>query len=421
MSNNLEFATITPAVPQRIAVYGWVTFIVCLLSNILGGTVSTLMSVYLPTVVKSFALTNDAQQLNDVSAYINALYIVGWAFGGITWGIISDKIGRTKSLVLSVGCFGLFTLLISFAPSWEFVVACRLLSGFGVGGVLVISTTFLAEIWPKSSRAIVIGIVSIGFPIGVFSAGLVNYIVSDWRMDFRMGILPLLLALVAFAIVKESELWRNARSESSVKNIVSLQRDHRSNLWKGSVIFGSMLIGLWAIFSWLPTWVQSLLTNSDGQTERGLTMMLLGAGGLTGGFFSGWISNALGVRKAMILCFGGCMIMSVLLFKFNTTFSSIVYVETAGLALFFGISQGLLSNYIPQLFPTAVRATATGFCFNIGRLVTAAAVFFVGTLVTTLNGYGNAIFTFSIVFLIGFLTLVFTSDRSLQHESQLQS
>jgi MFS family permease len=167
--------------------------------------------------------------------------------------------------------------------------------------------------------------------------------------------------------------------------------------------------------------VQSLLTNSDGQTERGLTMMLLGAGGLTGGFFSGWISNALGVRKAMILCFGGCMIMSVLLFKFNTTFSSIVYVETAGLALFFGISQGLLSNYIPQLFPTAVRATATGFCFNIGRLVTAAAVFFVGTLVTTLNGYGNAIFTFSIVFLIGFLTLVFTRDRSLQHESQLQS
>jgi predicted MFS family arabinose efflux permease len=231
----------------------------------------------------------------------------------------------------------------------------------------------------------------------------------------------LVLALVAFVIVKESELWKNTRHESSVKSIVSLQRDHRGNLWKGSVIFGSMLIGLWAIFSWLPTWVQSLLTSNDGQTERGLTMMLLGAGGLTGGFFSGWISNAWGVRKAMILCFGGCMIMSVLLFKFNTTFSSIVYIETAGLALFFGISQGLLSIYIPQLFPTGVRATATGFCFNIGRLVTAAAVFFVGTLVTTLNGYGNAIFTFSIVFLIGFLTLVFTSDRSLQHESQLQS
>jgi hypothetical protein len=142
-------------------------------------------------------------------------------------------------------------------------------------------------------------------------------------------------------------------------------------------------------------------------------MMLLGGGGLTGGFFSGWVSNALGVRKAMMLCFMGCAIMSWLLFGLNTTFSVIVYAETAALALFFGISQGLLSIYIPQLFPVNIRATATGICFNVGRLVTATAVFFVGTLVTVLGGYGNTILTFSLVFVVGFVTLYFTKNNSI--------
>jgi MFS-type transporter involved in bile tolerance (Atg22 family) len=114
----------------------------------------------------------------------------------------------------------------------------------------------------------------------------------------------------------------------------------------------------------------------------------------------------------MMLCFGGCFILSILLFKLNTSFSAVIYAEIACLALFFGMSQGLLSAYVPQLFPPAIRATATGFCFNIGRIVTAAAVFFIGALVTSLNGYGNAILTFSIVFLIGLVTLSLTKEES---------
>ena len=113
----------------------------------------------------------------------------------------------------------------------------------------------------------------------------------------------------------------------------------------------------------------------------------------------------------MMICFVGCFCMAVLLFGVNREFSSIVYVETAALALFFGISQGLLSIYIPQLFPVNIRAAATGFCFNVGRLVTAVTVFFVGALVVALGGYGNAILTFSVVFVVGFVTLYFSRDK----------
>ncbi len=409
MDTNLDLASAKQSSKDKIGIHLWVAFIICFLGNILGGTVSTLMSVYLPVVVKTL-LGDVGDDLNYVSAYINALYLVGWAVGGLVWGMISDSIGRSKALTLCIGCYGLFTSLIHFASSWEQVVALRLLAGFGVGGVLVISATFLSEIWPQRSRSIIIGVVSIGFPIGVFSAGLTNYIVSDWRHAFLIGFIPFTISIFSIWLLKESDQWRTSKTFSSSE--IKFTHDVKSNLFKGVVIFGTMLIGLWAIFSWLPTWVHSLLTESDGQSERGLTMMLLGAGGLSGGFFSGWISNALGVRKAMMICFLGCICMSVLLFGLNNTFSEIIYIETAVLALFFGISQGLLSIYIPQLFPVNIRATATGICFNVGRLVTALAVFFVGALVVVLGGYGNTILTFSIVFVIGFVTLYFTKDKT---------
>lgn len=168
-----------------------------------------------------------------------------------------------------------------------------------------------------------------------------------------------------------------------------------------------MLIGLWAIFSWLPTWIQSLITTGDAQKERGLSMMMLGMGGLTGGFLSGWLINAIGVKKSMLLCFSVCAVMSLILFKTNAVFSSIIYVEIIILALFFGASQGVLSVYIPDLFPVDIRGTATGFCFNTGRVLTAIAVLFVGVLVTELGGYGNSLFIFSLVFLAGLVVTFF--------------
>jgi predicted MFS family arabinose efflux permease len=176
----------------------------------------------------------------------------------------------------------------------------------------------------------------------------------------------------------------------------------RDSLLTGSVIFGAMLIGMWAIFSWLPTWVESV-TGSAGAGRGGISMMLMGAGGLTGGFVSGWVAHAIGLKRTMLICFAACFGISFLLFRLENRWSDIAFVEIALMAVFFGISQGALSVYIPELFPAAIGAAATGFCFNVGRLFTATAVFFVGALVSWLGGYGNTLFIFSFIFLIGLL------------------
>lgn len=401
------------AKPKAGTMYLAMLFTLCFISSALGGTVSTLMSVYLPVVVKDLQGDIRPQELNSISGYINALFIFGWAIGGFSWGWISDKIGRRKALLSAIACYGIFTLLTGLMSNWTGVVLCRFMSGFGVGGVLVISFTLLSEVWPEKSKAIITGILSIAFPVGIFSAGLINFIVSSWREGFFIGIVPILLSVAGVWIVEESGKWLNHHEQKAVRRKQSLwySEENRRELLVGSLIFGCMLIGLWAIFSWMPTWIQSLI-STDAPKQRGLSMMFLGMGGLTGGFFSGWMVNLLGLRKSMITCFTVCAVMSFVLFKTNTTFSNIIYAEIGLMALFFGASQGVLSAYIPQLFHTGIRATATGFCFNIGRIFTASAVLFIGVLVQTLGGYGNAIFIFSMVFVVGLVVMVFVGDKA---------
>lgn len=395
--------------------YRSILFAICFISTAFGGAVSTLMSVYLPVAVKDLLGNKSAEEINNISGYINALFIFGWAFGGFAWGVICDQIGRKKAMLLAVASYGIFTILTGLMPNWWGVIICRFLSGFGVGGVLVTSLILISEVWPRRSKAVFIGILSIAFPVGIFSAGLINYMVASWRQGFWIGLIPFTIAISGIWLLKESEKWQTLQADKIKSGIIKatlFTKKHRRELIVGSVTFGSMLIGMWAIFSWLPTWIQSISITTDAQTERSLGMMFMGMGGLTGGFLSGWMVNLAGVRRSMLICFSVCAVFSFLLFKINTTFTGIVYPEIAILALFFGASQGVLSVYIPHLFPTEVRAAATGFCFNIGRLFTASAVLFIAILVTTLGGYGNAIFIFSLVFVVGWLVVLLAKGQN---------
>jgi len=391
-----ESARISPAL--------WVTFIICFLCSYSAGFISTLMAAYLPDVVSDLGREASEDILNRIGAGINALYLVGWAFGGFIWGWISDRLGRTKALAAAAMMLGTFTIMLSISTSWEMVVILRFLAGFASGGTMVVTPVLLSENWPEKTRAIIIGVDSIGFPIGIISSGLLTAIVVSWRTAFLSGALPLSIGILAFVV------WRSSLMDHQRDYKPELVSDHersilRKNLIIGAVIFSSMLIGLWGMFLWIPSWIQQLPGLPVGQTERGASLIVLGAGGLAGGFISGWVSNALGVRRAMMLCFAGCLVMSFVLFGTNDVYRIVVFAELGLLAVFFGISQGLLSIYIPMLFPVRVRGFATGFCFNIGRFATALAVFFVGVLVSFFGGYGQTLMAFSGIFAAGFIAI----------------
>lgn len=406
--------TITVA-QEKITGYHWTLFAICFLGTAFAGVISTLMSVYLPVAVKDLLGNKSEEELNNISAYINSVFLFGGTIGGFASGVICDKLGRKTAVIFAIACYALFTILTGYMPNWWGVVICRFFSGVGLGAILVTAPTIMTEEWPEKTKAVFIGILSIGIPVGIFSAGVIDYFVSSWRQAFLVGIIPLVIAIIATRLLKESEKWKTEKQKTIQHNkggVSIFSGDHVKDLITGSLIFGTMLIGLWAIFLWIPTWIHDLVTSGDGQKERGLSMMMLGMGGLTGGFLSGWLINAIGARKSMLLCFAVCAVMSFVLLKINNSFSSAIYAEIAILSLFFGASQGVLSVYIPNLFPVAIRGTATGFCFNIGRIFTATAVLFVGVLVDTLGGYGNSLFTFSLVFIIGLVATFLTKQKN---------
>ncbi|MFD2570836.1 MFS transporter [Spirosoma soli] len=386
--------------PETITSH-WFAFGLCAVSYMLGGTASTLMATFLPVAVPELVgQLASPEQISDVSAYVSAAFLYGWMIGGLVFGVVGDRIGRARAVAFVTALYGGGMLVTVVVPNWPLLLVCRFVTGMGVGGVLLLTTVYLSEIWPSQSRAVVLGVLAVMFPVGIVATGGLNAGLVPWRQAFWLGLIPLFIAAIMLAVLPESTHWTRNRHQSET----AWTPTDKTNLLTGVLVFGAVLIGLWGTFSWIPTWVQSLLpVGQSGGRERGLTMMLLGVGGIGGGLLSGFLLNRLGTRRTLLVTFAGCAGGCALLFLTNRSFSPVIYAETMLVSLFFGISQGALSSIIPALFPARIRATATGISFNVGRFFTATAVFFVGTMVTSLGGFGNALLVFSSAFLVAFL------------------
>lgn len=401
--------------------YGLAVLAIGFCANFFSGLVATLMAVYLPDSVRDLQGTLAESEVSRIGSYVGALFLAGWAFGGMSFGWAGDRIGRAKSLTIALFLIGVTTLLASWSPNWPALVALRLLSGIGVGASMVLSAVIVAETWGRrpKHRAVVVSILAVGFPIGIMASGAVTYLIPEWRTAFLIGLLPIVLAGLSLLFLKEPEQWSNLQSRSpddkeqdtagSLRAL--LQPENRTNFIVGGTIFGSMSIGIWSVFSWLPTWAQSLIPPETGGLQEGGTLiMLLGLGGIVGCLFAGFLANSFGRRTTLLFAISGAAFASILLLFGTVRFSPVIYLQTSFLSLFFGISQGILMTYIPELFPSEVRSTATGICFNAGRMVTATAVYFVGVLVPILGGYGNSLLIFSATYIIGFLACWFGEE-----------
>jgi MFS family permease len=394
--------------------YRFKMYALCWITSMFAGITSTLMPLYLSVIAQDIYGNSAVENVSTMGSYVNSIFLIGWTCGGIGLGLAADKIGRVRSLMIAILLFTIPTALTSFGISIEFITICRFLTGAGIGATLVITTTFIAELWKEKSRAVALGILANSYAVGIVCSGIITYFTKDWHTAFIIGSLPVFMVIIVWLTMKESSKWHSAKAstESNISQIDHLfHSSNKKNFIIATIMFGTMLIGLWAAFSWSPTWVQSLLgEHVDGKEQRGKVMMLLGMGGIIGTFFAGFLSNRIGRKNSMFISYFGCFFAAMLLFKTNATFSNLIFIETGLLSLFFGLGQGVMTHYIPELFPTLIRGTATGLCFNIGRVITAIAVFFVGMIVVSLGGYANAISVFSYTYLIGFAVTFFAKE-----------
>jgi MFS family permease len=416
---------------EGISRYHWMVFIGCWMGGIFDGMDSTIMSVVMPVALKELLHTTDKATIGTIASYVTSVFLLGWMAGGVLFGVIGDKLGRVKSMILSILLYATFTGLAGFVHTWQQLALCRFLTGLGIGGELVSISTFLTEVWPSRSRAIAIGVLITSYQAGVFIAGSINTVVHDWRTTFFIGMLPAVLVVFLRTALRESDKWMEAREKqlSTTENTshwsLLFSREQAKSLTVGGLIFGGLLIGYWASLSWIPLWIQDVLQNTGTGNERGIATMYQGIAAVLGCCLAGIFSDWIGRRATIVFSYLGCFAASALLFLTNIGFSPVVYWECALLGFFIGLAQAVMYIYLPELFPTLIRASATGFCLNVGRFVTAISVFFVGDLIqfilknqvaqalfgqANMSAYAVAAFLFAISYLIAVVAACFGTE-----------
>lgn len=388
-------------------------FTICYLATVSAGIAASLFSAFLPAMVFDLTGSSARSDVASVGAVAGASFLFGWAVGAVIIGTLSDRIGRRIALFTSVLVCTLGIVGTSLIQSVGALVIIRFLSGAGAGSILLVSAVMVAEAWARNGRARMTGIIANSFPFGLIVSGLISGLIPDWRLAYLIGGSTVLLAIGVLLFVPESDWWVASEVEHRERHLSRekiFEQQFRVDLITGIILFGSMLVGLWAVFVWMPTFVGSIGTADNAQQNRSLTTMMLGIGSVTGGFLSGPFAERLGRRGAAAVGYVGCIILTIILFAVSVPVGTGLFVLTFILSLFIGLNQGVLVGYIPELFPTLIRGVATGVCFNIGRLVTTGAVLLAGFLITWTGGFGQAILIFGSAYLIGLITLVFARE-----------
>ena len=370
--------------------YPYFAFITCWLAGAFAGMDANLFSAMLPQSIGELAGTGDRLEISRYGSYILSSFLFGWMAGGLVLGIASDRLGRVKTLAASIAVYSLFTAIAGACTTPFELGFCRFFIGFGIGGTMVAMSVFLAETWQGSSRAVALGALVTSYQGGVLLSGLVASFFEDWRLAFTFGGAPFFISWIVFRYFREVPRKMHMTS-------ASMPRSGKA-LFFGSMIFGSLLIGYWASLSWIPTWVQDLSKDAH---DKNISTILHGFMAILGCMASGPLANAFGRKVIVFLSFAGAFFSSAGMFLFHSEFSPSIHAFNGALGFFAGMAQGVMYIYLPELFSREVRASSVGFCLNSGRLVTAAAVLFIGAIVSYFKGYGEALTIFSLIYLVG--------------------
>ncbi len=415
--------------------------------------------------------------INRAGTSATSIFLIGWAIGGIGFGILGDRWGRVKTLMLTIGLYAVFTGLSAFSSTvWDFHFY-RFLTGLGVGGVFAAAVTLLAETMPSNARPFILGLFQASSVLGNITAAMLSmyfgflreqgsfdgrtvlgFPLTPWRLMFLVGILPGFLIVLIQFYLKEPEKWRQSVAEGGAKRAGSYA-ELLGSKWRRHAIGGLVLalagvIGLWGIafFSYdLQRYVATPQYKAEAverglatqeQVERntlppeaanfvrgqqdfwaGMTSLVQNVGAFFGIFAFSWITFSVGRKPAFAFFFIAAGLSTAAVFLFLKDWSDIFWmIPIMGffqLAIFGGYA-----IYFPELFPTRLRSTGTSFCYNVGRLLAASGPAVLGLLTSPVvfGGYPEpypfryAGAAMSTVFVIGLLALPFlpeTKDKPL--------
>jgi MFS family permease len=338
---------------------------------------------------------------------ITAAFLLGAAAGGLVFGWLGDRVGRVRALSLSVLTYSIFTGLAYFAKSPEYLAVTRFCAALGMGGEWSLGVALVMEVWPEKSRPMLAGLIgaaaNVGFALIAIVGLFFSVTVHSWRWVVLVGALPAFLTLLIRQFVPESEKWKHATSAAQVSRPIReiFSPGLRRVTLLATGLTAIVLIGTWGTVQWIPLWADQLTGGTQPQAKA-WTGLLAGLGAILGCLAGAWAGGRFGRRLTYFAMCLGSFVSCALLFRgglgYGAGFLALTFVVGAMTASFFG----WLPLYLPELFPTRVRATAQGLAYNAGRVLAAAGALQMGALMHEFNGsYAKAGAVITLVYVIG--------------------
>jgi MFS family permease len=406
---------------------------------------------------RSFAMESlmppgtDRTVLGTYGTYATAIFVAGWATGGLIFGAVGDRIGRAKTLTLCVLMYSLFTGLSALSQGWIDFALYRFMTGLGVGGVFGLAVALVADGMPDRSRPGALGMLQALSAVGNITAGLISIWASRqvlsnaitpnqaWKLMFLIGAAPAFLCVFLQMKLKEPEKWVAAREAGRLTGAAfgsypSLFGDAR---WRGPALFGMILcvsgvIGLWGIGFFSPELVGPVIERSVSaqhlsaseiaaakQKWIGINLIVQNIGAFFGMVAMSVLARRSGRKPAFVIAFVLALASTVFFFRCFNGKGDIWMSFVMGfcqLSLFAGFA-----IYLPELFPTRLRATGTSFCYNVGRFVAAVGILATASIKTwastgantpalKIEAFRNAATYMSAIFLVGLVALIFLPE-----------
>ena len=358
-----------------------------------------------PFVAQLLVLPRTDKQVGEKGALINAAFLIGWALGGAFFGRIGDVMGRSRALCLTILCYAGFTGLSAISTEWWHLMVFRFLSALGIGGEWAVGASLLSETWPKRWRPWIAATLQTAVNIGVLLACFFGYLFenAESRYIFLVGVFPALIVLWIRRAVPETEEWHAARASSEKPpGLTDLFRGTAAKTtWIVLAICGVSLTAHWTFMFWQQKYIRDLPEvrdlSSAGQNRAAvIALMVLMAGSILGNYAAAAVARAVGYRKAVVsFCLVYGVVMGVTFLEARTHFAILIGF------FFIGLCQGVFGLFtmcLPPLFPTLLRTTGAGFCYNIGRLIAAGGTVFFG-LFTKVGDVRQALLYAAILFI----------------------
>jgi len=401
--------------------YQWLVLFVAWLGWVFDAMDATIYAIVLHPALHELLHTSNGppttEQIGWYGGIIFSIFLIGWAIGGITFGILADRFGRTKVLIATILIYAVFTGAAALAQDWWHLAAYRFLTALGIGGEWAAGAAIVAETWPEEKRAKAAGMLQSAWAVGFFLAATFNLVLKDtygWRGLFLVGILPAFVALLVRWWVKEPERWTHAHAERVIPLSAIFEGDLKRATLVGSALAFVAVFGLWGSTNWAPTLVRELpdLKGADPATLTkyvSYAIMALNAGAVFGYLGFGPLADRFGRRPVFAFMCLGSLIMLPVTYLLPSSYAGVLLL----LPVLGFFNNGIFSGfpiYLPELYPTRLRATGAGFCFNAGRILASASPFMTGWLVTTFGTFGRAASTVALIYLIGLVVLLFAPE-----------